>query len=282
MLAYLFPGQGSQARGMGKELFELFSTYTEQADDLLGYSIQELCTDDPKQRLNQTQYTQPALFVVNALMYLKILSDTHQKPDYVAGHSLGEYNALFAAEVFDFTTGLTLVKKRGELMSQVQGGGMAAVLGLKAQELNQFLQDNDLSTITVANFNSCQQLVISGPKVDIVRAQTAFSTVKEVTFIPLSVSGAFHSAYMITAQQAFAAFLQDFVFATPTLPVLSNINALPYHPAVIKTNLINQITCSVKWTNTIEYLMKKPAIIFKEVGPGNVLSGLIKRINKTQ
>jgi malonyl CoA-acyl carrier protein transacylase len=279
MLAYLFPGQGSQARGMGKELFDVFRDYTEQADALLGYSIQSLCTEDPNQRLNQTQYTQPALFVVNALMYLKILYDTHQKPDYVAGHSLGEYNALFAAEVFDFATGLALVKKRGELMSQAQSGGMAAVLGLKAQDITQILQDNELSTITVANFNSYQQLVISGPKVEMVRAQTIFSTLKEVSFILLTVSGAFHSTYMLKAQQAFAAFLEDFEFSTPILPVIANINAQPYHPAVIKANLLNQITHPVKWTNTMEYLMKKPTITLKEIGPGNVLSGLIRRIN---
>ncbi len=133
MLAYLFPGQGAQTRGMGADLFEQFSKYTAQADEFLGYSIQALCIEDVDQKLNKTQYTQPALYVVNALMYLKTLEETQQKPDYVAGHSLGEYNALFASGVFDFMTGLSLVQKRGELMSQAQNGGMTAVLGLKRE-----------------------------------------------------------------------------------------------------------------------------------------------------
>src|SRR5205823_13876450 len=126
MLAYIFPGQGSQTRGMGGNLFDDFPELTAQADAILGYSIKKLCLEDPNQELNQTQFTQPALFVVNALTFLK----KNQKPDYVAGHSLGEYNALFAAEVFDFATGLNLVKKRGELMSEAKNGGMAAVIGL--------------------------------------------------------------------------------------------------------------------------------------------------------
>lgn len=282
MLAYVFPGQGAQTLGMGKDLFSSFKDLITQADDLLGYSIQELCIKDPQQQLSKTQYTQPALYTVNALMYLKTLTDTQQKPDYVAGHSLGEYNALFAAGVFDFATGLALVQKRGELMSQAQGGGMAAIIGMKQQDITQVLKDNDLSTITVANYNTYQQLVISGPKADIERAQTAFSTLTGVTFIALNVSGAFHSPYMLAAQQAFSAFLQPFEFATPRLPVIANVNATPYHPSVIKTNLVNQITHPVEWVKTIEYLQTKPGITIKEVGPGTVLSGLMRRIGNKQ
>jgi malonyl CoA-acyl carrier protein transacylase len=282
MRAYLFPGQGSQVRGMGKELFDLYKEHTVQADKLLGYSIKELCTADPHQQLNQTQYTQPALYVVNALMYLNALEENPQKPDYVAGHSLGEYNALFAAEVFDFATGLALVKKRGELMSQAQGGGMAAVLGLPQPKLTQILEKHELSTVGIANYNSYQQLVISGPKTDIERTQAALSPLKGVTFIPLSVSGAFHSPYMMAAQQTFAHFLQSFQFEIPRLPVIANVNAAPYHPAIIKTNLTNQITSPVEWIKSIEYLQSKPGITFKEIGPGTVLSGLLRRINNKQ
>ncbi len=208
--------------------------------------------------------------------------DTQEEPDYVAGHSLGEYNALFAGGVFDFTTGLTLVKKRGELMSQAQGGGMAAVLGLKWDALNQILQDKKLSTITVANYNSYQQLVISGPKSDIARAQATLTTLTGVSFILLPVSGAFHSPFMLSAQQEFSTFLNSFEFAIPRLPIIANVNATPYHPAVIKTNLIQQITHPVEWTKTIEYLQTKPAITLKEVGPGTVLSGLVRRIQNNQ
>ncbi len=282
MLAYLFPGQGAQIKGMGKELFAQFSDYTAQADKLLGYSIEELCTEDPQQLLKQTQYTQPALYVVNAFMYLKILADTSQQPDYAAGHSLGEYNALFAAGVFDFITGLALVKKRGELMSQAQDGGMAAVLGLSQQELMHIIQTNNLSTVTIANYNSYQQLVISGPKTDIKRTQEILAPLSNATFISLSVSGAFHSPYMLSAQQAFAAFLHDFEFAIPCLPVIANIDASAYHPSVLKTNLINQITHSVQWIRTIEYLQSKANIRFQEIGPGSVLTGLLRRIQNKQ
>lgn len=282
MHAYIFPGQGSQKPGMGKGLFEQFSDYTAQADAVLGYSIQELCLEDASQRLNNTQYTQPALYVVNALSYLNALAQGQPKPDYVAGHSLGEYNALFAAGVFDFATGLMLVKKRGELMSQVQGGGMAAVLGMQEDELLTTLQDNNLPAISIANYNSYQQLVISGPKADIERAQTVFARLPHVSLILLSVSGAFHSSYMLDAQQAFADFLHPVRFAIPAIPVIANVNAAPYHPAVIKANLINQITQPVFWTKTIEYLQTKPEICFQEIGPGTVLSGLLRRINNKQ
>lgn len=282
MRAYLFPGQGAQVKGMGKELFAQFSDYTAQADALLGYSIEELCTADPLQQLNQTQYTQPALYVVNAFMYLKLLAETAQAPDYVAGHSLGEYNALFAAGVFDFITGLALVKKRGELMSQAQDGGMAAVLGLNQQELTQQIHANNLSTVCIANYNSYQQLVISGPKADIKRTQEVLASLSQATVIPLSVSGAFHSPYMLSAQQAFAAFLQDVELATPCLPVIANVNAAPYHPAILKSNLTKQITHSVQWVRTIEFLQSKPNISVQEVGPGSVLSGLLRRMQNKQ
>jgi malonyl CoA-acyl carrier protein transacylase len=132
MPAYIFPGQGSQAKGMGKELFSQFPEITAKADEILGYSITTLCVEDPDQRLNQTQYTQPALYTVNALFYFNKLRQIGTPPSFVAGHSLGEYNALLAADVFDFGTGLKLVKKRGELMSQASGGAMAAVIGLNA------------------------------------------------------------------------------------------------------------------------------------------------------
>ncbi|MFJ1268712.1 ACP S-malonyltransferase [Legionella lytica] len=278
MLAYMFPGQGSQKQGMGQELFAQFPEYTAQADALLGYSIRALCLEDAQQQLNNTQYTQPALYVVNAFSYLKTLVDGQPKPDYVIGHSLGEYNALFAAGVFDFATGLALVKKRGELMSQMHGGGMAAVVGLSSQELTSLLEEQGLSGVKIANYNSYQQMVISGPQADIQRAQPLFTGMSKVSFIPLSVSGAFHSLYMLSAQQAFAEFIQDMEFATPSIPVIANVDAAPYHPAVIKSNLIQQIAQPVLWTKTIEYLQAKPNMQFQEIGPGTVLRGLLRRI----
>ncbi len=282
MLAYLFPGQGAQARGMGADLFDRFSDYTNQADELLGYSIKALCIEDAEKQLNKTQYTQPALYVVNALMYLKTLEETQQKPDYVAGHSLGEYNALFAAGVFDFMTGLSLVKKRGELMSQAKNGGMTAVLGLKQEQLIQVLKDHDLVNITIANYNSYKQLVISGSKEEVDRAQIVLSNNTPAHCIPLAASGAFHSPLMQGAQHAFNDFIKNIPFATPCIPVIANLNAKPYHPAVITTNLTHHITHSVEWNKTIEYLQTKPNIQFKEIGPGTVLTNLLKRINNNE
>lgn len=278
MRAYLFPGQGSQCKGMGDGLFDLFRGHTRQADDILGYSIEAVCRGNAPQSLNQTHYTQPALYVVNALMYLKLLADGEPLPDYVAGHSLGEYNALFAAGVFDFATGLLLVKKRGELMAQAQGGGMAAVIGLNPQDINDILQAEQLTTITIANHNSYQQIVLTGPEVDIDRAQTSLTARQRCSVIKLNVSGAFHSHYMSSAQQAFEAFLSPMVLQTPKLPVIANINAKPYHPAKVKSNLIQHLVQPVQWVQTIEYLQTKSNIVYKEVGPGQVLTGLLNKI----
>jgi malonyl CoA-acyl carrier protein transacylase len=282
MLAYLFPGQGSQVRGMGGELFNEFTSITHIADEILDYSIKELCLQDPQQQLNQTQFTQPALFTVNALYYLKHLQTHQQSPDFAAGHSLGEYNALFAAGVFDFATGLQLVKKRGELMSQASGGGMAAVIGLPLTEVQNILTSNQLKNVATANHNSLTQIVISGPASDIEQAKNIFTKLPGVNFIILKVSGAFHSPLMASAAETFSLSLAAINFFVPTLPVLANIDAHAYHPAVTSSNLTRQITHTVRWTNTIQYLLRFPDIILTEMGPGNVLTNLTRRIKANQ
>src|ERR1051325_8154086 len=163
MTAFVFPGQGSQKRGMGQGLFDEVREYAaieKEADAILGCSLRKLCLEDPDNRLKETQFTQPCLYVVNALHYYKAVSEG-ARPDYVAGHSLGEYNALLAAGVFDFLTGLKLVKKRGELMARPKNGGMPAVIGLPAETIGKVLQDNGLTTIDVANFNTPTQTVVS-------------------------------------------------------------------------------------------------------------------------
>ncbi len=278
MLAYVFPGQGSQQKGMCSSLFDEFSDLISKADEILGYSIKELCMEDPENKLNQTQYTQPALYIVNALSYLKKIKDTGLKPDFVAGHSLGEYNALFAAGAFDFLTGLTIVKKRAELMSQATGGGMAAVVGLDYEKIKEVLENNNLQSIDVANFNTPTQIVISGLKEDVEKAKPFFEAAGARNYVVLKVSGAFHSRYMVEASKKFEEFLEDFEFSDLSIPVISNVYARPYKSSRIKSNLVEQIRNSVKWTDIIRYFMGKGVNHIEQVGPGTVLTGMVKSI----
>ncbi len=276
---YLFPGQGSQKVGMGAELFKEFPQETAIADAILGYSIEELCARDPRQQLNRTNFTQPALFVVNALSYLKKTQTPGNAPDYVAGHSLGEYDALYAAGVFDFATGLKLVQKRGQLMSLATGGGMAAVLGMTVDAIRAVLNERGLSAIDIANLNTPAQTVLSGLEKDIREAQPIFEQAGARKYVPLPVSGAFHSRYMAPARAEFEQFLKGFTFQAPKIPVIANVTAQPYAAADIATNLGKQITSSVRWVESIQGLLAlRPDAQFEEVGPGIVLTGMMKQI----
>ncbi|MCZ8522704.1 ACP S-malonyltransferase [Paenibacillus caseinilyticus] len=279
MKAFVFPGQGSQHRGMGEGLFDKYPDLTAQADRILGYSIKELCLEDPESLLGQTQYTQPALYVVNALHYLEEVEKSGP-PDVAAGHSLGEYSALFASGAFDFETGLKLVKQRGELMSGASGGGMAAVIGLAEKRLTEVLSDRGLDLIDIANYNSLSQIVISGPQSDIPLAQEALEQAGARMVIPLKVSGAFHSRMMNDAAERFAVFLDGFHFGPTSYPVIANVTARPYRPQQLKPLLASQITHSVQWTDTIRYMMGLGVEDYKEIGPGNVLTKLIASIRK--
>ncbi len=282
MTVYLFPGQGSQKVGMGGELFRRFADLTSKADAILGYSIEDQCLKDPQGRLGQTQFTQPALFVVNALSYhLKLEETQGVKPQYVAGHSLGEYSALYAAGVFDFETGLKLVIKRGALMSGVTGGAMAAIIGKKADELQSLLKSSQLTAVDIANLNTYLQIVISGPREEILRAEKPLKDAGAM-FFPLNVSGAFHSRYMTPVAEEFGRFLESFVFQAPQIPVIANLTARPYELADIKRNLVDQMNHSVRWCESIEYLLGRGESDFLEVGPGAVLKGMMNKIKAKQ
>ena len=273
----LFPGQGSQKKGMGQELFPLFPAEVAAATEVLGYDIAELCVNDPDGKLGQTRFTQPALYTVNCLAFLKDQRDTGAAPDYLAGHSLGEYCALFAAGVFDFTTGLKLVRERGALMQEATGGGMAAVIGLPLPRIQELLASPDLNGIDIANYNAPGQIVIAGPRADIERAKPAFEQAGAQMFIVLNVSGAFHSRYMAPSARDFAFFLDNFTFANPRIPVVANTTARPYEEDMVEENLVRQIDHSVRWQETLEFLLGLPDPRFLELGPGNVLTGLLRR-----
>lgn len=276
-LIALFPGQGSQEKGMGAGLFQKYPEFVAEAEQLLGYDISNLCISDPQNQLQQTQYTQPALYIVNALHYMEEL-EKRGVPDVVLGHSLGEYNALWAAGVFDFATGLKIVQKRGQLMAEVSGGGMAAVIGLTLEEVQDIL-DSKFPELDVANINTPTQTVIAGRREDILRA-TDFFEQYGAGYVPLNVSGAFHSRYMQPVQDSFAEFLEQFSFAEPLLPVFSNVEAKPYPHANIANLLARQITSPVLWMQSIIGLHTHGDCTFFESGPKEVLSNMVKKINR--
>lgn len=277
MNSFLFPGQGSQHLGMGLTLFDEFKGLVSDADDVLGYSIKSLCSDVEK--INLTQYTQPALYVVNALSYLNKIRQTDVQPDYFAGHSLGEYNALHAAGVVSFIDGLKLVKKRGKLMSSAPKGAMAAVIGVSEGAILSCLEDAKLSTIDIANYNSTNQTVISGLEFDITHAREPIEKLGGM-FIPLNTSGAFHSRYMAPAQHEFSKYLRRFEFSRANIPVISNVSASPHVSGDIARCLAKQITSPVKWLQTIHHLLGMGEMSFIECGPGKVLYKLVLSIQK--
>lgn len=279
MKVYMFPGQGAQFKGMGEALFARFPERTEQADAVLGYSIRELCLEDPRDELSQTQFTQPALYVVNALSYFARLEDTGGgEPDTVLGHSLGEFSALMAAGCFDFETGLRLVRKRGELMGQVKNGGMAAILHASREEIEQTLRGHGLNNVYLANYNTPSQIVVSGLREEIAQAESLFQA-----YYPLATSGAFHTVFMRDAMEHFREYLQGVELAVPRIPVVANITARPYREDAVLDTLASQIANPVRWSESIQYLLalgrhRGQDIEFEELGPGEVLSRLVHGI----
>jgi len=277
MAVFMFPGQGAQVRGMGAALFARYPEYTAAADEILGYSVEQLCVADPEGRLQHTDYTQPALFVVNVLSYIDEIVRRRQYPRFVVGHSLGEYNALFAAGAFDFRTGLALVKKRGELMARQHGGGMAAVIGLDSANVRAILAAARLDAIDLANDNAPRQVVISGPRPEVERAQPIIEA-RGARFVPLRVSGAFHSRQMQPVQQEFAVALAAARIADCHLTVVANVNAQPYAPGSVRANLRDQLVRPVLFTDSLRHLIALGETEFVEIGPGNVLTGLVGQL----
>ncbi|MDO6526359.1 ACP S-malonyltransferase [Motilimonas sp. 1_MG-2023] len=283
MKTIIFPGQGAQSKGMGAELFDVFPELIDKADKILGYSIKDICRNNPGGKLNKTEFTQPALYVVNALSYYKKSKDSGEKADYLAGHSLGEYNALLAAGCFDFETGLKLVKKRGEIMSKAEKGAMAAILNTSKEDIERILKENGLSKIDLANYNTLSQIVISGDAEEIGKAQEFFQE-GDTLYYPLNTSGAFHSRFMKPAQEEFKIYLENFSFSDPHVQVISNVTARPYEPGRLIENLSSQLSSGVRWYESIFYLMDQSSddnrMSFEEVGNGQVLTKMVRHLEK--
>lgn len=275
-VAWVFPGQGSQAVGMGADLLEhpIAKVKFAEAEAILGWSVPEKCQGD-KTELSRTLYTQPCLYVVEAIL-CDIYREKFGEVDFVAGHSLGEYVALYAAGVYDFVAGLKLVQKRAQLMDEASGGKMAAMMKFDRAELTAKIEATD--GVTLANDNSEQQVVISGTPEAV---DEVMNNVKAKRAIALAVSGAFHSPFMADASQQFDQVLADVEFQDAKIPVLSNVAPEPETAAAaLKTRLEQQMTGSVRWLEIMNTLNDQGVTDAIEIGPGKVLTGLIKRTCK--
>lgn len=285
MKAYVFPGQGAQFVGMGKNLYEeseLAKSMFEQANEILGFRITDLMFSGTDEDLRQTKVTQPAIFLHSVILAATLGDDF--KPDMVAGHSLGEFSALVAARALSFEDGLKLVYARAMAMQkacEAEPSTMAAIIGLDDETVEKVLASID-EIVVPANYNTAGQLVISGSVKGIEIACEKLKEAGAKRALPLKVGGAFHSPLMEPARLELAGAINTTAFNAPICPVYQNVNAKPStDPAIIKENLIAQLTSPVRWTQTAVNMIADGAKTFVEVGPGTVLQGLIKKADPT-
>lgn len=276
---WVFPGQGSQFKGMGADLFGRYPERVEQADEIVGCSLRRLCLEDPDQRLSKTEYTQPALFVVSALSYLHRREQEGSAAQCFAGHSLGEFNALFAAGAYDFATGVALVRKRGQLMAQAPKGAMAAVIGLGEDKVRALLAGSAFANIDIANVNSASQIVVSGLYDDIERCEALF-TAAGARYVRLNVSAAFHSRLMRGVEEEFATYVAGVSFRPLEAEVIANCTARPYPKTDYQPLLVRQITQPVRWYESMSWLLARGEPAVQEIGPGEVLTNLQFKIRQ--
>ena len=283
MNAFLFPGQGAQFPGMGRDLYEASTeakALFKQANDVLGFEITEIMFGEDAEALKQTQVTQPAIFL-HSVILSKVMGSRF-KPDCVAGHSLGEFSALVAAGALSFESGLRLVHERALAMQEACDeipGTMAAVLGLDDYIIESICNKTE-GVVVAANYNCPGQLVISGEKQAIEMACDAMRQAGAKRALPLPVGGAFHSPLMEPAKTKLASAIEATVIQNPICPVYQNVVAIGVHDAVtIKENLIAQLTAPVRWTQSVKQMFTDGVSSFTEVGPGKVLQGLVKKIN---
>lgn len=286
-IAFLFPGQGSQAIGMGKAAADSSAQarqLAQRADGVLGFELSKTMFEGPEDRLKDTAVTQPALYVASA-MALEQLKTRGLKATWTAGHSLGEYSALYAAGALDFETGLNLVKERGRIMSEAgkeKPGAMAAVIGLDAEKLEAVCREAaSLGVCAPANYNSESQIVISGEAAAVAKAMELATAAGAAKVVPLNVSGAFHSPLMSEAAARMKVFLDAATFRDASIPVLTNVDAAPTTASAdFKKKLFQQIDHPVRWHESMKRLNELGADAFIEVGSGRVLSTMAKKLDR--
>jgi len=282
--AYIFPGQGSQYPGMGKELYEQYDEARrlfERANEILGFRITDVMFEGTEEDLRQTKVTQPAIFL-HSVILARLLGERF-RPDMVAGHSLGEFSALTAAGALSFEDGLQLVARRANAMQKATeqaDGTMAAVLGMDDETVERICAEVD-GIVVPANYNSPGQLVISGERSAVEKAAELLREAGARRVVMLKVGGAFHSPLMEPARQELEKAINQTPFAAPVAPVYQNVTAAPEtDPEKIKRNLIAQLTSPVKWTQSVQQMIRDGAVEFYETGPGNVLLGLLRKIDR--
>lgn len=282
--AYVFPGQGAQFVGMGQDLYNLneeTKALFEKANDILGFRITDIMFSGTDEELKQTNVTQPAIFL-HSVILAKALGDSFQ-PDMVAGHSLGEFSALVAAGALSFEDGLKLVSQRANAMQkacELQPSTMAAILGLEDAIVEEICAKVD-DVVVAANYNCPGQLVISGTIEGVDKACALLTEAGAKRALKLNVGGAFHSPLMESAKVELQAAIEATDILSPRCPIYQNIDAKPQtEPTIIKQNLIAQLTGAVRWTQTVQNMLADGATAFVEVGPGNVLQGLVKKVDR--
>ncbi len=283
-IAFVFPGQGSQSVGMGKDFYENSACAKEvfdKADVVLGKSITKMCFEGPEEDLKRTINTQPAILTTSIAALETLREKTKLEPDYVAGHSLGEYVALYCAGVVNLENVLKLIQKRAELMDSAATGSMAAVIGMAQEQVEECVnQAQTAGTVSIANYNSPSQIVITGETQAIEKACELLKNAGAKRVIPLAVSGAFHSALMKDAAQEFQSFVDSFEVNNATCTVITNADAKETTlGSEFKKKMPEQMYSSVYWTQTINKMYENGVDTIVEIGPGKVLSGLVKKIN---
>ena len=282
-IAFLFPGQGSQAVGMGKDLYDNFETAKsvfDTADKVLGKSITTLCFEGPEDALKQTVNTQPCIVTMSIAALEALKSQLNIKPDFVAGHSLGEYCAMYEAGVMSLDTTLKAIQKRADLMGSTHGGAMSAILNAPEGALEEALQEaSQIGYVDVANYNSPAQVVITGDEAAVAKAGELLLAKGARRVVPLAVSGAFHSKFMENAGHEFEGFVNSLELHNAQIPVLTNVDAsATTESSDFRAKMPKQIYSSVHWTQTIQKMTSEGVEIFVEIGPGKVLAGLNKKI----